>query len=200
MGCYARFVTQSGKYLGSSPRSSNDKASEEALLMKGTMPFPTSTWIMSKSVFMKVGGFNSDYHLSQDFEFLVRAATLGFNFQVVREKLCDYLVHDSSETYNHYVGQALTARYVLENLSHRSSFELSNFIAFHTSQKTSLWKKASSGSDFRRSMYLFGQSRYFSSIFYAFKSFLKNTKDFIRKIINQGPWWHLNKYVKIKDD
>jgi glycosyltransferase involved in cell wall biosynthesis len=112
-GAYARYTTKAGYIFGSSIRSSNDVKARYLMLQKGVMPFLLSSWVMQKSCFLNLGGFDSEYLVSQDFELMHRHLDLGGEIQVIREELLTYNIQPTSETTTTHFQQRLTSLYVL---------------------------------------------------------------------------------------
>lgn len=111
-GSYARYSNSQGRILGSSIRSRNDAVSRDKMLSRGVMPFLLSTWIMNRETFTKLGGFDKDFFVAQDYEFIFRHLNLGGDIQVLREPMITYLMHAQSETTVSHFQQRLTMNYV----------------------------------------------------------------------------------------
>lgn len=54
------------------------------------------TWMMRRDVFVATGGYNESFSVAQDFEFLRRADSIGFEFANIPEPLLDYYVSRTS--------------------------------------------------------------------------------------------------------
>jgi uncharacterized Fe-S radical SAM superfamily protein PflX len=84
------------------------------MLKRGVMPFLLSTWLMKRTTFDELNGFDPEFKTSQDFEFLYRHLLSGGNIEVIREQLLTYLIHSTSETTTKHFEQKLTLSYVLD--------------------------------------------------------------------------------------
>jgi len=113
-GSYARYVNSSGHVYGASIRSANDLLAKNRMLKHGVMPFLLSTWIIKRTTFDELNGFDAEFKTAQDFEFLYRHLLSGGNLEVVRQPLITYLIHGGSNTTTMHFKQKLTVRYVLE--------------------------------------------------------------------------------------
>jgi glycosyltransferase involved in cell wall biosynthesis len=116
-GAYARYFNGSGFIFGQSIRSSNDEAAKFNMVNHGSMPFLLSSWIMNRDRFQELGGFDADYVLAQDFDFMYRHLLADGIIQVQREPLLSYRIHTQSETSTSHHLQRLTARYILNRNS-----------------------------------------------------------------------------------
>jgi glycosyltransferase involved in cell wall biosynthesis len=54
------------------------------------------TWMMRRDVFLSTGGYNENFSVAQDFEFVRRADSMGFEFSNLPEPLLDYYVSSTS--------------------------------------------------------------------------------------------------------
>ena len=112
-GAYARYFNGSGFIFGQSNRSSNDEAAKLNMVKHGSMPFLLSSWIMNRDRFQELDGFDNDYILAQDFEFMHRHLLADGIIQVKRETFLSYRIHNQSETTTSHHLQKLTAHYIL---------------------------------------------------------------------------------------
>lgn len=186
IGTYAKYVGQNRKIIGSSPRSPNDIEATTNLRNTCTMPAPLSTWVMHKTLFENVGGFDPNFRFSQDLEFLLRAVNSGVKIMVIREPLCFYNLSYSSGSAKHYVLQNMTSQFLkLKQLS-KIELSLEQFINQKRFKKIFYLRKAYAGKFFRKSIIDFGSDRYFLSSLNAIISLCFAPIIFLKKIINQS--------------
>ena len=112
-GAYARYSNTEGHIFGSSIRSKDDIDARDKMLGKGVMPFLLSTWVMNLERFIELGGFDENYFVAQDYEFMYRHLSSGGSLEVLRRPSVTYLIHRQSETTISHLQQRLTMLYVL---------------------------------------------------------------------------------------
>jgi len=88
------------------------------------LPALLSSWIFEKQAFTDVGAFDESYVYAQDFEIAMRFALKGYKFQIIREVLVDYRIHQTSETYTNYVSQRMFAAFSKYKHSERGNLSL----------------------------------------------------------------------------
>lgn len=198
-GSYARYVNSSGRIFGSSIRSSNDLSAKNAMVERGVMPFLLSTWLMNRSTFDKLAGFDKAYKTAQDFEFLYRHLSGGGNLQVVREQLITYLIHSSSKTTTLHFEQMLTAKYVL--VREKSEFRsLSEFLEANMLSRVQI-NQSKSDILIRRFITNEGSGTFEKSHFLFF-AFLYSPIRFLKKIWLQRPYNVYTEFIfkRVKND
>ncbi|HME39145.1 MAG TPA: glycosyltransferase family 2 protein [Steroidobacteraceae bacterium] len=73
---------------------------EADLLMLSTVLSPAfNSWFFRRSVFEKIGGFDTSYQIAGDREFMLRLALSGLPFGTVDWLICRYRVHPDSLTF-----------------------------------------------------------------------------------------------------
>ena len=95
------FVLQSGKLIRHArPWEDNLNLDLESLL---TNPqFSSSTALIRRDVFDRVGYFDRYLYRSEDFDFFIRAAANGCKMRWVKMVLCTYCIHQANMTKNDY--------------------------------------------------------------------------------------------------
>lgn len=189
-GCYANFIGKNLQIIGSSPKTKDDLSAEFEFRKYGKMPVPLSSWMLHKSTFEDVGGFNPDFLLAQDFEFLNRFLNSNGDIQVIRSPLCAYSIDYKSQTASHYTIQFLSAQFVLHQNNLPDSMTLKIFIQKHKTFLSRFYRQAKAGEFFRRSVIDLSEKRYFVFSFFIFLGFLLSPIRTLKKVLNQSLLFH----------
>lgn len=185
-GTYSKYVTRSGTYIGTNLKSLNDEEANLQMRRKGSLPCLLPTWMIAREDFLEIGEFDPKYHLSEDFEFAMRALHAGYNFKIIREPLCTNEINLASVTGNHYVKQFLTAEFVRRTyIDCRGDRDLDHFVKINSSVRTSLGRTARKGQLLRNGMGNFSRGKYLVAFGYFFFSLLLSPKLFLKKFIQQ---------------
>lgn len=183
-GAYARYSNSKGIILGSSLRSKDDNDARDKMLRKGEMPFLLSTWVMRRETFTELGGFNPNYFVAQDFEFMYRHLNSGGSLQMLRTPMITYMIHAQSETTLSHLQQKMTMHFVLSSRNHEKG--LDEYLASSSRQfKFKRWAKSDS---LIRRFVVQSDAHFSFSLGYLFVSAILSPIRFTRKIINQRPF------------
>ena len=185
LGSYATYIGSHNIVIGTTPRTKNDSDAIESLRNYGKMPMPLSTWIMHTSFFRKLGGFDRNFRVSHDLEFLIRAINLGAILKVNRKSLAYYHLHLDSESASEYVEQYLTAKYCVKRLSLPESCTLESFIKQNCSWKSKYYREALSGRFFRKAIIFYTSSLYMKFTFHIVVALILAPRIFYKKLRDQ---------------
>lgn len=94
VGCWARFIAEDtgDVVFHFSPPCSPEEISSWLHL---NSPLLHPSWMLSSSVFRDLGGYNENYTVAQDYEFLFRATRAGYLFANIPDYLVDYQITSS---------------------------------------------------------------------------------------------------------
>lgn len=128
VGCYADFMVRDKK-IGGSIRSKNDQMALENFKKFGDLPCITSTWLLSRSGYLNLGGMDPQIHTAGDFEFACKAIASGYVFKISREYLIKYNISPGSITHRNYREQYLRAQYYrTKYFTNHSDFSYEEFL------------------------------------------------------------------------
>jgi len=177
------YINNYGTKVGRNVRTTDDEHAKLMLKAGLGMPALLSTWFLSRSTFLDLGGFDRRLPMSEDFDFAYRAVNSGVDFKMVREPLSLYLLHSDSKTAQHKIKQQRVAAYV-RNRSH-STIEL-NFTEF-INQKISITERRDAFVDIQIRKFLISakpagwQRNYFRLVI----AFILNPKKMCKKYLHQ---------------
>ena len=112
IGTDSIFLNIFGTFVGRNVRTRNDEEAMQILRNGIAMPTLLSTWLLPRKTFQRLGGFDTKFPMSEDFEFANRAIRSGTSLAIIREPLSTYLLHSSSKTAKYKLKQARVADYV----------------------------------------------------------------------------------------
>ena len=187
LGSYAYyfvFSKRQKRVFGTSVRTTDDNHANNLIFSGSALPCLLSSWLLEREVFLSIGGFDRQYVYAQDFEFALRASRAGHQFQVLREPLLDYQIHQSSETFTNYIEQRMYAEY-------------SRYVFIkggHLSYETWLGKEwtgkrqrhAVAGYFFRLALSKLGKTVPIASVFYLFLALVLDPLAFASKLLSQA--------------
>ena len=188
VGTYASFVTKNNRKIGTSIRTKNDAEATNLILKGLSVPALTSSWLMTKTTFNEVGGFDPIFRNTQDLDFLNRFALKGGTLRIIRKELVNYNISPSSLTALNYRRQFKSAEYikVRNNETKLHIPDLDEFIEKHGNFPSNLWRKMEAGRLFRLAILNFGEGKYFKSILCAWYAFLLGPNKFFKKLVKQS--------------
>jgi glycosyltransferase involved in cell wall biosynthesis len=187
-GCYAAFQLKNGKRIGTSVRTNSDEEAEEMVRRGLGVPAITSSWCLSKSTFLTLGGFDPLFQNSQDLDFLNRLVQLGGSITVHRVELVDYRLNSKSLTTSHYRRQFLSAEFIRRRgqESSKSENSLQQFLEVGGRFPSTLWFTIHAGRLFRIALIKFGEGARLQSLILFLISLMLNPKKFLRKLLAQS--------------
>lgn len=94
VGCWANYIDASTKLVTFKCQPSTEPdAIRNELYSNNCLLHPT--WLMRARVFEELGGYNEDFRVAQDYEFVARASNRGYEFANLPEILLDYRISPS---------------------------------------------------------------------------------------------------------
>ena len=187
VGCYADFMVR-GKKIGGSIRSDNDEAALENFKKLGDLPCITSSWLLSRSGYLNLGGMDPKVHTAEDFEFACKAIASGFIFQISREYLIQYNISPGTITHRNYNEQYFRAQY------YRTKYFTNNFdLGYDEFQKTispfgRLNIQSKTSKYIRLALVNFADKNYMLAVLLLFGALILNPSATVKKALKQLRW------------
>lgn len=120
-GTYAHHISATGEVLSLVRQGVVNEEDFYNLWNSGHVPFVINpTALFKKEIFLKAGGYSTDFPVSQDFELCERMGNYGPIIAIPKPLLL-YRVHSRSASMSKFFLQKLLARYVVER--HKSRLE-----------------------------------------------------------------------------
>ena len=185
IGTYADYFV-GRKVIGHSLFTKNDQEMHQRFVNNGEFPALLSSWLFPKLLFEKYSDFDPMFLIAQDFELLMRYVRQGVKIFLVREPLLGYSISNSSETFDNYLAQFLTAKFVvLKKDTYASNKNLFNFIIKNSQIYSRFRRQASSGLFVRRGLIAFSQNQKILGSFFLAIAYMLAPVKFARKISRQ---------------
>jgi len=185
IGTYADYFVGS-KRVGHSLTSDNDQEAIERFTNDGELPALLSSWLFPKRIFEKHGGFDPMFLIAQDFELLMRYAKTKVKIYLVREPLLGYSISNSSESFENYLVQFLTAKFiVLKKGTHSGKGNLFTYIVKNSQIHSRFRRQASSGLFIRKGLVAVSENQKFIGSFFLAVAFTLAPVLFAKKISRQ---------------
>jgi len=119
LATYSIFVNIHKAKLGRNIRSKSDQEARDMILLGQGLPAMLSTWVMSRSLFLSLNGFNENLPAAEDFDFISRAIHLGVDIRIIRKDLSEYLIHANSKSMLKRVAQRRIGKLITKNQGKR---------------------------------------------------------------------------------
>jgi glycosyltransferase involved in cell wall biosynthesis len=184
---YAEYLSpQGGRPIGHSVATKDDYAANRYILEGRGVPAILSSWIVNRNTLIEAGMFNPEFRYAQDYDLLLRLASLECKIQIVRMSLVGYLVHNQSSSATAHRLQFLTAEYL--RAKHLKGVDM-DFTAWSTLRRKNLnfKRKALAGYLFRKAIATELNSRITPiGIIYLATSAVLDPSRFLHKVITQS--------------
>jgi hypothetical protein len=185
IGTYADYFV-GVKRIGHSLTTENDQEAHVRFIKDGEFPALLSSWLFPRLLFEKYGDFDPMFLIAQDFELLMRYVKQGVKIFIVREPLLGYSISNSSESFQNYLVQFLTAKFiVLKNYTPLANKNLFSFIIKNSQISSRYRRQAASGLFTRRGLVAISENRKFRASLFFTLSFTLSPVKFARKISRQ---------------
>ena len=148
----------------------------------------TSSWVISREQYLKLGGMNPEISSAEDFEFACRAVKSGFRFKIVRERLVGYRISEGSITHSNYLQQFFRAQYY--HSYYFKELKLNDYETFRTAilPFSKIWRRGVSNKYIRLAMINYANERQFLAAIDIIIAFVVSPKSAIQKFKRQFRW------------